>query len=147
MLEVTGELWTYPADLRCITTNGMTNKWGDAVMGAGNALEARQRYSQIDKHLGALLRLKGNHVHLLRHDLASFPTKWHWKNPSDPLLIERSAWELMALVTHLGYQQVVLPRPGCGLGLLKWEQVRPILEPLFDNRFTIITHALVSSAV
>ena len=36
----TGDLWSYPADYRVVTTNGIIKKDGEAVMGAGVGLLA-----------------------------------------------------------------------------------------------------------
>ena len=44
MKEVTGNIWDYPADIVCITTNGSTTRNGSAVMGKGIALQAKERY-------------------------------------------------------------------------------------------------------
>lgn len=33
---------------------------------------------------------------------------------------------------------LILPRPGCGNGRLRWEDVRKILEPILDDRFTVV---------
>lgn len=38
MIEVKGNLWTYPAEVRVITTNGFVKKNGEAVMGIGQML-------------------------------------------------------------------------------------------------------------
>jgi hypothetical protein len=141
MIEVTGNLWTYPADVRVITTNGTVRSDGACVMGRGCALEATRRYPGINFTLGQALKRHGNHVHVLaRTDvglLVSFPVKHHWREKADLELIRRSAVELVKL-TKSG-DRVVLPRPGCGNGHLEWVTVKPILEPLMDNRFHVIT--------
>jgi len=55
-------------------------------------------------------------------------------------IIVKSAKELVKLTDDEGYKSVVLPRPGCGAGELKWEDVKPHLEEIFDDRFFIITY-------
>lgn len=140
MIEARGNLWTHPADLRVITTNGFVKNNGAAVMGRGCALEATQRHPGIENVLGARLRASGNHVHLLGPGLASMPVKHHWRQDADPTLIVRSATELVALADkHSNYQRIVLPRPGCGNGRLRWNDIRPLLEGILDDRFTVIT--------
>ena len=52
MIEVVGNLWTYAADFRAITTNGTVKFDGRAVMGRGCAREATQRYPKIARQLG-----------------------------------------------------------------------------------------------
>lgn len=130
----------------CVTTNGIIKKDGCAVMGAGIAKTANKRF-QVDAKLAEHLRTHGNTVCDLgeykfkqsRFHLVSFPTKEDWKDNSLPWLIEQSAKQLVDLVNAHGYQHVFLTPPGCGLGGLQWESdVKPILEPLFDDRFTIV---------
>ena len=38
-----------------------------------------------------------------------------------------------------GWETVVLPRLGCGLGQLRWDDVKPILERYLDDRFIVLT--------
>lgn len=150
MREVTGNLWTYPADVRVITTNGFVKKNGECVMGRGCALEAKTRYPGIAVVLGTLIRAHGNHVYRIWGDSAaiySFPVKHMWDEVADPELIARSALELVAAIDNiptnnsaaLATLRIVIPRPGCGNGSLRWEDVRPILQPILDDRFHIIT--------
>jgi hypothetical protein len=63
-----------------------------------------------------------------------------WDQWADLDLIGRSADELVALTTRYGWQTVVLPRPGCNNGKRDWEkEVRPILLPILDDRFLVVT--------
>jgi hypothetical protein len=63
-----------------------------------------------------------------------------WMAKSDLDLISQSAWELKELADRMGWQSMVIPRPGCANGQLSWDQVKPVLEePFKDDRFFIIT--------
>lgn len=143
MKQASGNLWTIPADMRCITTNGAVKRDGQAVMGAGCAKEARDAIPGIASKLGASIVRHGNRVVRLTRvsgaTLSSFPVKNHWRQIADPALIERSAHELVEIADKFGYENVVLPRPGCGNGRLKWEDVEPMLDYILDERFTAVT--------
>ncbi|WP_275451504.1 macro domain-containing protein [Geobacter anodireducens] len=58
---------------------------------------------------------------------------------SRPAPIRRSAAELRALADREGWTRVIVPRPGCGGGGLAWQDVRPLLADILDDRFTMIT--------
>lgn len=148
MTEVVGDLWTFPANIRVITTNGTVTKSGLAVMGRGCALEATHKFPGLRTSLGWKLKTSGNHVHVLRvgefenpsEVLVSFPVKHEWFQPADLELIRKSALELRSVVSNYKHTvRVVLPRPGCGNGKLRWEDVKPVLEPILDERFFVIT--------
>ena len=139
MLEECGDFWLVPADLRCITTNGALRRNGNAVMGKGIAMEARKRYHDIEAILGSLINKYGNHVFLLGYNTISFPTKYHWKHDSDIQLIKRSAQELVKLLEDNPAKRVLLTRPGCGNGNLKWSEVKTVIQDiLVDNKFIIV---------
>ena len=96
MIEVTGNLWSFPANVRVITANGSVKKNGECVMGRGCALEASQKHPYIPLILGSLIIQHGNHVHWLygtdkSEIIFSFPVKHKWNEKADPTLIERSA--------------------------------------------------------
>lgn len=143
MIEIKGNLWDIPdADVICITTNGTVKKNGRAVMGKGCALEAKKKYEDIDQYLGTLISQIGNIPFQLTSKkpyIVSFPTKHNWWEKSDLGLIERSCHLLLEYVDYKGFKKIVIPRPGCGNGLLKWEEVKPILEKYFDDRFYIVS--------
>ena len=147
MVDKTGiDLWDEPSDAKCITTNGFVKKNGEGVMGAGVAKQATVRYSGIAATLGTVLRTRGNHVAALAynydHIVLAFPVKHHWRKPAELELIERSAHELVAFLDEyflsLENFKVLLPRPGCGNGQLRWEDVKPVLEPILDDRVWVI---------
>jgi len=56
MKEDKGDLWGYPADYRCVTTNGVVKPNGKLVMGAGVALDAKRLFHifQPNSELGSL---------------------------------------------------------------------------------------------
>ena len=134
MKEKTCNLWMERADFRCIPTSGATTDDGSAVMDSGVALEAAKKFYNIEVDLGMLLTSRGNHVHLIRPGLVSFPIQqFQWSGPSLQT-IERSARELCTLV---GDAKTLLPRPGCEAGGLKWEDVAKVLESLPENILVI----------
>lgn len=156
MKEARGDLWQLAADHTvdavCITTNGFRTARGECVMGGGCALQARQRWPELPARLGALLAEHGNRPFRLpvagfHAPIVSFPTKPEFaadgktpgfKADSDLDLILASARALVEMADKFGWQNVLLPRPGVGLGRLSWERVRPLLEPLLDERFTLV---------
>lgn len=145
MLEEFGDFWTIQGDARCITTNGTLRTNGDAVMGKGVALQAKQRYNRVETTLGRLIQKYGNHTFYIGHGLISFPTKHDWRdNKSDIGLIKRSAIELVSLfkgdvpIKNKANRRILLTRPGCGNGKLDWEDVRPVLQAILSNNEFII---------
>jgi len=151
-------------DALCITTNGFIKGNGAVVCGRGCAKEATNRYPMFAYKLGDLVRENGNIVQIVISNLISFPVKpiegiydgnnvvnhmMHrfnigdrvpgWAMKADPSIIEESAKQLLKLTNEYELEAVVLPRPGCGAGELKWENVKKILEKYLDDRFYIIT--------
>lgn len=117
-------------------------------MGGGIAKEARDRYPGIAHRIGdSLLTGRTGFLYLgkwkddfgMFRELAAFPTKTHWREKSDLALIERVARELAEFLDRCEFDGVLLPRPGCGLGGLSYEsEVRPLLEPILDDRVTVV---------
>lgn len=141
MGEVTGDLWLQHAEggVVAITTSGLLNKSGAAVMPRGCALQAKQRFPRLPQTLGDLIRMHGNHVFDLGQRLVSFPVEDDPYRVADLRLIERSCRELVELADYKGWRQVCVPRPGCGGGGLEWAEVRPVLMQYFDARFLVIS--------
>ena len=142
MREAAGDIWDYLGRaVVCITTNGTVSAKGKAVLGRGCAKQAGERFPDLAMRLGALISREGNRVHPLGNGLVSFPVEeTAWSNP-DTALIRRSARELKELADACGWREIVVPRPGCGGGGLPWNEVRPLLEGVLDDRFLVITMA------
>lgn len=147
MLEVTGNLWDFKVQNLCITTNGFVKKDGRAVMGAGCAKEAVDKYKLWDLPLALGNRIKTNgnvfqQFHVGKpHTLWAFPVKHNWWEHADLKLIERSCKQLAEYVAKTGHR-FVLPRPGCGNGRLDWEQeVKPICQQYLGDKVMVVTFA------
>jgi hypothetical protein len=140
MLETVGDIWEYSATgVIVITTNGSLTRDGRAVFGRGVAKQAALRFPGLAENLGRLLAEQGNHVFDLGYGIVSFPVEeTAWSQP-DLRIIARSAGELRLLADRSGWEQIVVPRPGCGGGGLSWKEVKPLLESCFDHRFLVIS--------
>lgn len=132
----------------CITTNGTVKANGEAVMGRGCAAEAKARIPGLARSLGNYLKEHGNRVmaHATRGaggifyhpQLVFFPVKHQWFEHADLALIRRSAEQLSDMVTGTDYV-AVLPRPGCGNGHLRWEDVKPVIAPILPDNIWVIS--------
>lgn len=162
MIEVYGNLWEYPADVRVITTNGTVKKNGEAVMGRGCAAEAKARFPHLPKLLGEALKVRGNKVHYFYEPgnkyyicLFTFPVKHQWMQKADLALIGKSAKEIQEMALE-SWTTIVMPRPGCGNGGLRWcwwqdagykgrcqdpdcDGVKHVISPILDDRFHVIS--------
>lgn len=152
MITQIGDLFNLGRDAWgiCIPTNGTLKTNGELVMGAGVARIAANKYPDLARNLGKKVKASGNHVYLgisrlstSPYKIISFPTKEHWKNPSTITLIRQSAIELVGFTNQYDLNpqldRVYLPVVGCGLGGLNWDlEVKPVLEEILDERFTVI---------
>lgn len=143
MRERIGDIWSAigVANAICIPTNGIVEKEGSLIMGAGLAKDAAIRFPGIPKTLGQKVERGGNKPYIcgvkIGTWLVSFPTKEHYKDPSNIFLIRSSAKELVRLAKTHNWEYIALPKVGCGLGGLKWEDVKIALQSIFDDRFVI----------
>ena len=140
MKEIIGNIWDQKdADAICVTTNGVIKSNGQLVMGKGIALEAAKRFPDLPRVFGRLVNTFGNNVYPYiagGFTIFSFPTKHHWKDNSDIELIKKSAQQLVERTVT--YKHIYLTRPGCGCGGLEWQNVRNVLDSIFDDRFIVV---------
>lgn len=140
--EQSGNLWDVhtSGEIIAITTNGIVKANGHAVMGAGLAKQAAERYPDLPRWLGQRIRQDGNHPYFFPAiRLVSFPTKFDWKQPADVHLIQDSLRLIRDLMEQAHLPRLFCPRPGCGLGQLDWQTVKHMIEPLVDDRFIFMT--------
>ncbi len=170
MREAKGNMLLMECDALVITTNGFVKANGEAVMGRGIAKQISSALPWIAKRLGDVLKRIGNVPHELTtyNDIAlvSFPVKpksviydgnnivEHAKKQlgigysvlgfyakADPELIVKSAKELVVLAdAHPDWETILVPRFGCGAGELSWEDTKPLVEPILDDRFIACTY-------
>lgn len=136
MIEKTGDIWEHTEDYMCVTTNGWVTDKGLCVMGRGVALDCKTKYPEFPKLLGTHLKQNGN-IPMIdeKRKIITFPTKHFWRCDSDIMLIMASAYALMKLVPS--DKTVAITRVGCGNGKLNWEDVKPKIEKILDDRFVV----------
>lgn len=141
MHEAIADLWTFHdrGAVVAVTTSGLVGRDGLARLGRGVARQAGERFPWFAARLGALVTARGHHVQHVGERIVSFPVEHHPLERPDPALIYRSAIELACLAQREGWTFVALPRPGCGGGGLEWNDVRPLLAPVLDDRFVAVT--------
>ena len=168
MREAKGNMLDMDCDALVITTNGFVKSNGECVMGRGIAKQISQALPWIAGELGNKLNTLGNVPHVLgQHnnvDLVSFPVKprsvkFDGSNAvghalsrfrvgesvpgfyakADPQLIVESARKLVQLTDQMNWKTVLVPRFGCGAGELSWTDIRPLVEPILDDRFIACT--------
>lgn len=146
MLEYVGDIWDkyFDSFIRCILTNGLVKSDCSAIMGAGIAKQAAERYSSLPRELGMLLHANGNNCYYFpRFNLITFPTKYHYKDYSSLDLIIKSCLQLNELIEKYHIEKCVLPRPGCGYGKLNWRNdVQPAIRNILSNKVLIISKTI-----
>lgn len=60
--------------------------------------------------------------------IINFPTKRHWRDTSRLEDIAAGLRSLIAEVPARGIKSIAIPALGCGLGGLRWDDVRPMIE-------------------
>lgn len=167
MKEIEGNFWEVAPefDMLLVTTNGITywdpeERVNRLVMGGGIARQFRDNFPSIDVRAAPFVK-QANEAHLFRADLCddspnnlkddklrwiiTHPTKYHYKDPSDIKLIYEQAKRIKSMQNMLkrvtgNSIQALSVRPGCGLGLLSWSEVKPaLIQAGWDDNFTIIT--------
>ena len=147
MKEVFGDLWEFDGTI-AITTNGFVKRNRTCVMGRGCARQAAARFPELPRKLASRISAERNHVfHFPEYGLITFPVKHNWWEAADLGLIQRSARELLKIIEVKKIKEAVyLPRPGCGNGRLKWENVKKILSPILKpDQFHVVTYSRTDS--
>mgnify|MGYP006362722897 FL=1 len=130
---IKGDIFKSPAQVLVNTVNTV------GVMGKGIALEFKKRYPDMfdayrdvcDKRqlkVGSLmLYYEPDHWVLL------FPTKEHWRRPSQIDYIEKGLQKFRDTYAEKEIASIAFPRLGCGNGELSWSDVRPLMEKYLSD--------------
>jgi O-acetyl-ADP-ribose deacetylase (regulator of RNase III) len=109
------------------------------VMGKGIALQFKQvfphnfevyRQACLNGQLktGQVLPVKDSDLIMGERLIINFPTKQHWKMPSQYEYVESGLNALVAYLNQNRVKGLALPALGCGNGGLDWRRVKRIIE-------------------
>lgn len=105
------------------------------VMGKGIALTFKKRYpAMFDEYRARCDQglLRPGVLHLYKDPsgitILNFPTKDHWREKADLLYIEAGLAFFRKHHRELEIRSAAFPALGCGLGGLRWDDVRPMME-------------------
>lgn len=119
------------------TANNTVKKNGELVMGAGNALAAKNLHPNVAKMFGTKVKAHPNkRTHSMwmgEGHLASFQTKEHWRNPSPIHIVKESIMKLAQEAEIHDDLTFHLPMPGVNHGKLSVADVLEWLQALPDN--------------
>lgn len=130
---VKGDLFSSPAQIIVNTVNTV------GVMGKGVALEFKKRYPEMFVEYQKLCKEKKLDIGKLflwrKSDkwVLLFPTKKHWRNPSQLEYIEKGLMKFSQNWDKMNANSVAFPRLGCGNGGLNWSDVKPLMEKYLNN--------------
>jgi O-acetyl-ADP-ribose deacetylase (regulator of RNase III) len=125
---VAGSFFDYDADIRINTVNCV------GVMGIGIALLFKRRYPEMYREYRAACQkgeVRPGRPHIWvgndmfdKATIINFPTKVHWKKPSEYEYIEKGLKWLREYLFDKQGSTVTLPALGCGNGGLDWGRVK-----------------------
>ena len=127
-----GNLLEAPAEALVNTVNEV------GVMGKGIALLFREAFPQSaeiyekaakagDVRVGHVLVTPGESL-LGPRWIIHFPTKKHWRSPSELAWVREGLKDLVRIIRREGIRTIALPPLGCGNGGLQWPLVRREIE-------------------
>ena len=65
--------------------------------------------------------------------IVNFATKYHWRNDSRIEWIKSGLEDLKHLLVDLGYKSCSIPKLGCGIGILSWNEVKPLVLHMCES--------------
>lgn len=117
-----------------IPTNTQRKSDGTAVMGAGLALAAAQRFPGVPIRYGRALAAGHTRITIPDHRLLLAPTKIQWRRPARMSPVTELLTGVARWSTAHPDEVIAVPSPGCGHGGLPWAQVQAAaLEHLADH--------------
>jgi len=126
-VDLTGNIFSSSANAIVITVNC------EGVMGAGIALDAKNRWPEIYDLYSKRCELNGFHVgeimwaDSVSKKVALFPSKKLWRAPSKLSYISDGLDTLRIDIDQMSITSIALPHLGCSNGGLTWSEVKPLI--------------------
>lgn len=135
---ITGNLLDSEAEALVNTVNTV------GVMGKGIALQFKKQFPTNAKlyeeackenaiEIGKLLVTKDTSLHSGEKLIINFPTKKHWRSPSEYSYIEAGLEHLVEIINQYNIKSIAIPPLGAGNGGLNWETVKQLLNKYLIN--------------
>jgi len=114
------------------------------VMGKGIALQFKKAYPNNYKlyskackndevRIGKLFVSRDSNLSSGEKIIINFPTKKHWKNPSEYTFIEEGLDDLLKIIDSYNIKSIAIPPLGAGNGGLEWEKVKKLIQEKLKN--------------
>lgn len=137
IIETSGDLLAAKTDAIVNTVNCV------GVMGKGIALQVKRRYPEVfaayerackagDVQIGRMLPTPTGELES-PHWVINFPTKKHWRAPSNLSYISDGLKDLVAVIDELRIRSIAIPPLGAGNGGLNWREVEPLIRDVFRD--------------
>jgi O-acetyl-ADP-ribose deacetylase (regulator of RNase III) len=104
---------------------GIALQFRDAFPASARAYEQEAKAGRV--RIGAMFVTEGASL-LGPRLIIHFPTKKHWRQPSQLAWIREGLADLVRVVKREGIRSIALPPLGCGNGGLNWALVRPEID-------------------
>lgn len=137
---VKGNVFSFKGDYLLITSCGWLNAKGELVMGRGTAKEAKLKWPTLPRVFGDMIHEREYNL-IWAHGfdpylaVGAFQTKYHYGQPADLDLIDRSTEQLCVVAQVFADGSFGMPLPGAGFGHLSRDQVLPVIDRLPNNVF------------
>lgn len=119
------------------------------VMGKGLALEFKNKYPlNFEIYKKACDNASFNIGNLLivpvdNKFIVNFPTKKHWRNKSDLEFIKIGLEELKVAIKEFNIKSIALPKLGCGLGGLDWNEVFVLIKDFHNSIENVLVQVFI----
>jgi len=109
------------------------------IMGKGIALQFKKAYPNNFKayqnackkgeiEVGKVFVYADKNIDTGEKIIINFPTKKHWRKPSEYSYITEGLTDLIKIIEESGIKSIAIPPLGSGNGGLQWENVKKIIE-------------------
>lgn len=135
---LTGNIFDSEAEALVNTVNTV------GVMGKGIALQFKKAFPNNFKayyeackagqvEIGKLFVFRDGNLTNGEKLIINFPTKKHWRKPSEYSFIESGLDDLIKVIENYSLKSIAIPPLGSGNGGLEWEKVKRIIDLKLSN--------------